>query len=119
MKPLFYLLLLLLLLAGCKIPEGRIVSITQSVIGIKIGENLATQTPEVQIGFFRSTFQIVPTSTNELHAPKVNSSLSLDQKAFTTSIDENFLTGGAEPAEDSVAKIGATSRTRTPKTPKP
>lgn len=114
MKPLFYLLLLPLLLAGCKIPEGRIVSITQSVIGVKIGQNPATQTPELQIGFFRSTFQIVPTSTNELHAPKVNSSLSLEQKAFTTVVDEDFTTGGAEPHEDSVAKRGATSRGKVP-----
>ena len=108
MKPVY--LLLLLPLCGCKIPEGRIVSVTQSVIGIKVGENPATQTPELQIGFFRSTFQVVPTSTNAINAPKVNSSLGLTQKSFTTDIQEDFETGGAEPPTNSVAKIRATKR---------
>jgi hypothetical protein len=106
--------LLLLLCAGCAIPKGDVVSVTQSVIGIKIGQNPATQTPEVQIGFFRSTYQVVPTSTNMIYAPKVNSSLSLDQRAFTTSIDEDFQTGGAEAPPDSVAKKGAAMRIKTP-----
>lgn len=113
-------LLLVGLLTGCAIPKGDVVSITQSVIGIKIGQNPATQTPELQIGFFRSTYQIVPTSSNDIFAPMVNSSLSLDQKAFSTGIDEVFTTGGSEPLADesSPAVIGAKMRAKEPKTGK-
>jgi len=107
--------LLLVCLCGCSIPKGEIVSITQSVIGIKIGTNVRTQTPEVQIGFFRSTVQFVPTSTNNIYAPEVNSSLSPDQKNFTTSIDEDFTTGGAVSPDNSVAKRGAAMRLKSPK----
>lgn len=103
--------LMVLVLTGCAIPNGRIVSITQSVIGIKIGENPATQTPEVQIGFFRSTFQIVPVGTNGV-VPKVNSSLSLTQKAFSTVIDEDFESGDAAvPIHPSVARLSVMART--------
>lgn len=117
---LFVLLfiLLLLLLAGCVLskPNGNIVSVTQTVIGIKVGQNVVTEMPEMQIGFFRSTFQIVPTSTNQIFAPSVNSSLSLDQKAFSTQIDEDFTTGSAMAPTDSVAKRGALSRGKAPMT---
>lgn len=109
------LLVPLVFLCGCKVPQGTIVSMTQSVIGIRVGENPKTQTPELQIGFFRSTFQFVPTSTNQIYAPEVNSSLSLDQKAFSTSIDEMFLTGGATPIPDNPAIIGAKMRLKSPK----
>jgi hypothetical protein len=104
-----------LLFLGCTIPKGDVVSMTQSVIGLRIGENPKTQTPEVQIGFFRSTFQFVPTSTNKVYAPMVNSSLSLDQKAFSTSIDEDFQTGGATSPTNSVAKQGALMRQKSTK----
>lgn len=110
----FPICLALVLLAGCKIPEGKIISVTQSVIGIKIGENPATQTPELQIGFFRSTFQIVPTLTTNgvISAPKVNSSLALTQKAFTTVIAEDFETSGADiPQAPSAARLMMMSRT--------
>lgn len=108
------LLLIPCLLAGCKLPEGRVVSVTQSVIGIKVGQNVATGTPELQLGFFRSTFQVVPTSTNRIYAPMVNSSLSLDQKSWATSVDEDFVTGGATPSPNSVAQRGITLRGKTP-----
>lgn len=114
------LLALLLPLTGCVLskPNGQIVSVTSTVIGIRIGQNPLSQSPELQLGFFRATYQIVPTSTNEIHAPPVNSSLSLDQKAFSTSIDENFLTGGAEALPDNPAVIGAKMRAKEPKSPK-
>lgn len=92
---------------------GRIVSVTQSVIGIKVGMDPANQTPEVQLGFFRSTFQIVPVGTNG-SVPKVNSSLSLSQKAFSTRIDEDFETGDATvPVHPSVARMSVMARTNT------
>lgn len=102
------LLLLPLLLVGCAIPKGDIVSMTQSVIGIRIGQNPKTQTPEVQIGFYRSTFQFVPTSTNALYAPKVNSSLSLEQHGLNTTVLEDFDTSDApRVTTNSVARIRA------------
>lgn len=109
------LVAVLLASGGCKLPQGQITSVTSSLIGIRVGLNQATQTPELQLGFFRSTFQIVPTSTNILHAPIVNSSLSMDQKAFSTSIDEMFLTGGAETIPDNPAVVGAKMRAKSPK----
>lgn len=117
-----FALLLLPLLTGCVLskPNGNIVSVTQTVIGIRIGQNPVTQNPELELGFFRSTFQIVPTSSNMIHAPMVNSSLSLDQRAFSTSIDEVFTTGGSEPLPDesSPAVIGAQMRAKEAKAPK-
>lgn len=109
------LLLPLLVCAGCKIPQGTIVSMTQSTIGIRIGENPKTQTPEIQIGFFRATFNFVPTSTNAIYAPQVNSSLSMDQRAFSTQIEDDFTTGGAIAPTNSVAKLGAAMRLKSPK----
>lgn len=111
-------LLLIPLLSGCVLskPNGNIVSVTSTVIGIKVGQNPVTQNPELQLGFFRSTFQIVPTATNQIFAPAVNSSLSLDQKAFSTQIDEDFTAGGAQAPPDSVAKRGAMSRGKAPMT---
>jgi len=108
------LILLLVLCAGCRIPKGDIVSVTQSFIGIRVGQNPQTQTPQVDIGFVRTTYQIVPTSTNVIYTPQVNSSLSLDQKSFTTSIDETFLTGGAHSEPDSPAILGARMRPKAP-----
>jgi len=104
----------LLLCAGCKIPPGDILSVTQSFIGVRIGQNPQTGSPQVDIGFVRTTFQVVPTSTNVMYAPMVNSSLSLDQRAFSTSIDENFLTGGAKAEPDSPAALGARMRPKMP-----
>lgn len=109
-----YALPFLFLLAGCKIPKGDIVSVTQSFIGIRVGQNPQTGTPQLDVGFVRTTFQIVPTSTNQIYAPPVNSSLSLDQKAFTTSIDEDFQTGGAHAPSNSVAQRGALMRGKLP-----
>lgn len=109
------LLLIPLVLCGCKVPQGTIVSMTQSVIGIRVGQNPTTQTPVFEIGFLRSTFQVVPTSTNVLYSPVVNSSLSLDQKAFSTSVDEDFQTGGAVAPTNSVAQRGAAMRLKSPK----
>ena len=96
--------------AGCKLPKGEIISVTQTFIGFKVGQNIQTQTPEVILGMSRTTFQIVPTSTNEIHAPMVSSSLSLDQKLSSSAIDEDFTTGGAVIPTNSVAKSGALSR---------
>lgn len=113
------LLLIPLLLTGCVLskPNGQIVSVTSTVIGIRLGQNPLSQSPELQLGFFRATYQIVPTSTGQIHAPMVNSSLSLDQKAFQTGIDEVFTTGGSESLADesSPAVIGAKMRAKEPK----
>ena len=99
--------------AGCKVPKGDIVSVTQTFVGFKVGQNIQTQTPEVIIGMSRTTFQIVPTSTNAIHAPQVTSSLSLDQKVSSSAIDEDFTTGGAVIPTNSVARSGALSRPKT------
>jgi hypothetical protein len=107
-------LILVLGCGGCKLPQGDIVSVTQSLIGIRFGLNPQNQTPELQIGFFRSTFQIVPTSTNVVYSPTVNSSLSLDQKSFSSSIDEDFTTGNTRPVTNSVAQRALMLRARPP-----
>lgn len=99
-------LITLLTLAGCQGPPGTISSTTTSVIGLKA----SYQGYGVIFGVIRETFQVVPTSTNAMFAPMVNSSLSLDQKAFSTSVDEDFQTGGATAPPNSVAKMGAIRR---------
>lgn len=109
------LLLIPLVLCSCAVPKGDVVSMTQSVIGIRVGTNIKTQTPEVQLGFFRTTFQFVPTSTNMLYAPVVNSSLSLDQRLFSTAISEDFQTGTSPQPTNSVAQRGVQMMWKSPK----
>jgi len=91
-----------MLLCGCKIPCGDVVSVTTSGVGISVGYNAASQMPELRLGFFRQTFHFVPTN-----APSVTSSLSLEQHGLSSSVFEEFTTGGAIIPTNSIGRIRA------------
>jgi hypothetical protein len=105
--------LALVFLPGCRLgpPDGRIIGVTQSVIGISIGQGSADTVPHVQLGYTRSQFHIVPTGTN-IFAPAVLNSLSLDNTFSHQVIDEDFATGGAtrDVKETSPATTSARGR---------
>ncbi|HTH49749.1 MAG TPA: hypothetical protein VMB21_19705 [Candidatus Limnocylindria bacterium] len=105
--------------AGCRIgpPDGRIIGVTQSVIGISIGQSSADAVPHIQLGYSRSQFHIVPTGTN-IFAPAVLSSMSLDNTFSHQVIDEDFATGGAtrDVKDNSPAATAVKARTATPAT---
>lgn len=87
---------LLLVTPGCRLgpADGRIVGVTQSVIGIDVGQAAADSVPHLRLGYVRSQFHIVPTGSN-IYAPAVLSSMSLDNTFSHQVIDEDFATGGA------------------------
>lgn len=86
----------LLSLAGCAHKPGEILSTTQTVIGIDISQSPDSQTPHVRLGFIRSQFHVVPTSTNgPISAPAVDSSIAVNQRLTSTDIAEDFRTGSA------------------------
>lgn len=87
----------LLALTGCMNlgkPDGRIVGVTSSAIGINIGQSAADSIPHLQLGYTRISYNIVPTGSN-IFAPAVLSSMALDNTLSHQQIDENFATGGA------------------------
>lgn len=77
-------------------------SVTTSGVGLMIGYNASSQMPEVRIGFFRQTIHLIPTNS-----PAVTSSLSLEQHGFSSTIFEEFTTGGALIPSNSVARVRA------------
>ena len=107
-------LLLLPFVSGCRLgpPDGRITSVTSSVIGISIGQSSADAVPHIQLGYTRQQFHIVPTGTN-IFAPAVLNSMSLDNTFSHQVIDEDFATGGAtrDVKESSPASVSAKART--------
>jgi hypothetical protein len=106
---LLFLLPALLLGTGCaefKIGKGglsaravqpgpnKIVIISGRKYGISIGQNQATQQPEVVIGVQSFTYQSVPTGSN-VFAPPVTAGFELDQNGFSAGIHEHMATGSA------------------------
>lgn len=67
-----------------------------------VGYNAASQMPELRLGFFRQTIHLIPTN-----ASPVTSSLSLEQHGLTSSIFEEFTSGGATIPSNSVARLRA------------
>jgi hypothetical protein len=98
MRFVFSIIAIAALLCGChelKPPKNAVVGFTARKIGIIVGENAATQTPEITIGFYSLTYHRVPTGTTNV--PNVRSSINMQQHSFSTSIIENFETGDAPP----------------------
>ncbi len=93
---------LLILLCGCTVPRGDIVSVTTTCYGAKFGYNAANQMPELYVGIIRQTAQIVPSNS-----PPVTSSLSLEQGWLTTKVFDEFTTGNASIPSNSVSKLRA------------
>lgn len=90
---------LMLLATGCMstaIKDGYIVSVKQRAFGL-IVETASTQngSPNIKLGFASTVVQMIPTATNELHAPKFVDSFDIQQSInpFDTSISENAGSG--------------------------
>ena len=102
------LLLLVAALCGCSIrlgksgfsskpvtpPANAAVRVTVRNIGIHAGQNQATQTPEVNIGYQSTTYDRIPTSvgTNIFIAP-VKAGIGVMTEGFAPSITETIETG--------------------------
>lgn len=74
--------------------EWKIVRAEVSSIGVSVGQNQATQTPEVSIGYKRATYTSVPTSTNGINVVPVRATIGVDG-GFKVGIAESFETGEA------------------------
>jgi hypothetical protein len=76
-------------------PPDSVVRITVRSIGVSVGQNQATQTPEAQIGYKSATYDRVPTSTNPVYAAPVKADIGVTGEGFGARITENFQTGAA------------------------
>lgn len=90
--------LLAVSLVGCTtaLKSDKIVTVKSRIFGIQVGENPATQVPEVKFGFISTVYQMIPTSTNgTVYAPKYADYFDLKQGAnpFNTGIQETTGTG--------------------------
>lgn len=74
---------------------GETVSFTQSFVGIDVSQDPTSQVPHFRIGFGRNQGHIVPTSTNVLFSPSLDSSISLDSGTSRHAIAEDFRMGNA------------------------
>lgn len=65
MKLMFSMLLVILLLSGCATGHNYIVTGAQSVLGVTVSENPATQLYEARFGLVLSQVAFVPGNTND------------------------------------------------------
>jgi hypothetical protein len=64
------------------LPEGYMLSQENDVFGIDVSLTSASSTlPNVRLGNFHNSLRLVPTSTNQIYAPKFTVSGSVDSKA--------------------------------------
>ena len=86
--------------SGCTtaLNSNKIISVKVRTFGVSIGENPVNQTPEIKLGFSSIVYQMIPTSTNAVFAPKYADSYSLSHSAnpFVTDIDETTGTGDVQ-----------------------
>jgi hypothetical protein len=76
-------------------PAEAAVRVTVRSIGIHVGQNQATQTPEAQIGYQSATYDRVPTSTNRVYIAPVQAEIGVGSEGFGAHITEKFITGDA------------------------
>lgn len=75
---------------------GRIVSVTDRGFGIHLSTtSAASQTPEIQAGFFSQTVMVEPVATNTVSVPSFANTFSLDNSAmpFSFGVDETIASG--------------------------
>lgn len=99
------LLPVVLLLPGCALefgkrglratpvtpPKDALVGVSGSSIGIHVGQNQTTQTPEFDIGYRRWTYYRVPTGTTNI--PAFRAGVDVSKEGFDAGIVEMFQTG--------------------------
>jgi hypothetical protein len=87
-----------LVLPGCAFTDrrGEIITYTQSMVGISIGQNPATGSPEIKIGYLRANATKVPTGkgTNGIAVPSLQSQIKVGV-GTNTHIDETMAMGAA------------------------
>jgi hypothetical protein len=86
------LLILATLISGCSIeigkrgakfntvtpPPSAIIHARASSIGLTVGQNPATQTPEMVLGYKSVTYDRIPVATSNIYAPSVTSTIGVD-----------------------------------------
>ncbi len=77
------------------LPARRIVNVSQSTIGINVGMNTATQTPEFQIGYKRFSGQIIPTSEGPINTVPFRVDMGVRKDGFDAGIAEKVESGSA------------------------
>lgn len=75
-------------------PANSVVRAEVSSIGLSVGQNQASQTPEVVIGYKRATYTRVPTSTNGINVVPVRATIGVDG-GLKVGITESLETGDA------------------------
>lgn len=86
------------LMSGCVIPSNDIFSQKVRFLGVMIGQNPATQVPNIYLGYGSVVIQRIPTSTNNIYAPNYIDTFDLGVNSgnfpsFGTSISEDTGTG--------------------------
>lgn len=78
--------------SGCTtaIKSDKIIAIKQRTFGIHLGADV-NQTPTIKLGLVTTIYQMVPTSTNQIYAPRYFDVFRIDQTSnpFKFGIDEN------------------------------
>lgn len=115
MKKIAFLLFVSALISttGCisAIKHGDIVSITERGFGVEVSAaSSTTQTPTVRAGFFSTTVQIIPTSTNGISSPNFANTIAIGQTAVPFGLDVaestasgNYQTGNAANKSNSIS----------------
>lgn len=67
-------------------PPNAVVRLTVRSIGIHAGQNQATQTPELVIGYRSATYDRIPTGTN-ITVPHVSARIDVDRGSIAESIE--------------------------------
>lgn len=105
--------------------HSNIVSSTTSTIGLDISQSADGSLPHIRLGYVRAQFHVVPTVRNSnewIHAPAMVSSMNLESKPSTQSIQEDFATGDAVrwlADTDTVARQAIAAKTNQLALPKP
>lgn len=73
-------------------PKDAVVRVTVRNIGIHAGQNQATQTPELNIGYQSVTYDRVPTSTNPIYAAPMRASIDV-AGGLTVGVNERLEVG--------------------------
>ncbi len=72
-----------------KPPTNAVIAVTYTKVGIIVGQNPATQAPELTLGYQRGAYHRVPVSTNG-PAASVSSGVTTKQDGLDTKIEEHF-----------------------------
>ena len=94
----------LLSLTACNtaLNSGHVVSVTERVIGLKVAQAVANETPEFTFGFTSTTVILMPTITNaQLNCPAVADTFTFTQPTlFDLGLGETFASQSYQTGPD-------------------